>query len=75
MPIRARGTVEKVACGDEEAERWYVADPSVDGEAWPGEAGSPAALDAEVAERIDLLRAIDPDLAIERGIGGADGIH
>ena len=67
LPIRFRGKVVKVEYGyDEKADRWYVADHNVEGEALPSEADSPEELDAEVAELIDLLKAVDRDLDIER---------
>ena len=70
LPIRFRGKVVKVAYGyDEQAERWYVADHNIDGEGLSTEADSPGELDAAVAELIDLLKAIDRDLAIERDMG------
>ena len=71
IPIRFRGKVVKVEYGyREETRTWYVADHNVDVGNLPAEADSPEELDAEVADLIDFLKAIDRDLEIERDLGG-----
>ena len=69
LPISFCGRVVKVEYGyDEEAQRWYVADHNVHGEDLP--ADSPEEFDAEVADEVDFLKAIDRSLEVERGMRG-----